>query len=61
MTDEQLEDKIDNILELGLEQFLEEDLNLLNKDKETLKKVIILKRLNIPINNMKELKSILEK
>lgn len=61
MTDEQLEDKIDNILELGLEQFLEEDLNLLNKDKETLKKVIILKRLNIPINNMKELESILEK
>ena len=60
MIEEDLDKKIDRILELGLETYLQQDLNLLNQDIDSFKRIIILKRLNIPIEDISELYSILE-
>ena len=60
MIEENLDKKIDRILELGLETYLQQDLNLLNQDIDSFKRIIILKRLNIPIEDISELYSILE-
>ena len=60
MLDEQLEEKIDRILELGLETYLQEDLGLLNQDLNSFKRIIVLQRLNIPIDDISQLYCILE-
>lgn len=61
LSDENLIDKLDTILELGLEKYLEEDLELLNYDIKVWDRIKILNQLNIvPIESLEELKSILE-
>lgn len=52
--------KIDNILELGFEKDLVENLDLLNKSDDAWKRVRILKELNIPITTTSELIEILD-
>lgn len=59
MMEDCLEYKMDRVLELGLEDLLEEDLELLNLENESLKFLIILKRLNIPISSKEDLYMIL--
>ncbi len=52
--------KLDTMIELGCENSLSEDLSLLEYDDEIYNRLLILKRLNIPFNSSKEVKSILE-
>lgn len=59
LLEEDLEKKIDLIIELGLEQYLETDLDLLNIDINLYKRVLLLNRLHIPIENRKQLDNIL--
>ena len=49
--------KMDRLIELGYEQFLEEDLSILNQ--KHLKRLEVLKALNMPIDSKEELNSIL--
>ena len=51
---------IDLILELGFEEELVSNINLLNIDEERWKRVILLKNMNMPIKNYIELISILD-
>lgn len=55
-----LNKKIDMILELGYEEYLVEDLTLLNYDTTKWKRLQILKTLNIPVDSKDELEEILE-
>ena len=57
LLDDKLYLKIDKLLELGFEEFLEEDLSLLNSDE--LYRLDIMKTLNMPINTCEELHNIL--
>lgn len=54
-----LEDKVDIMLELGYEKNLEENLDLLNYTKDDYKRLEVLKRLNIPLNNTEEIEKVL--
>lgn len=54
----QLNSRIDLLLELGFEEFLENDLGLLNHDN--LSRLEVLKALNIPITSKEELYQVLE-
>ena len=54
----QLEKLIDTYLELGYEKLLESDLGLLNT--ENIKRLEVLKALNMPVDSLEELHSILE-
>ncbi len=54
-----LDKKIDEVLELGMEPFLEEELSLLNFDQKQWKKILLLTRLNMSINTTNELLAIL--
>lgn len=59
LQENKIEVKIDTILELGLEKFLEEDLNLLNQPMNKLKRIKIMKNLDVPIETIEELYNIL--
>lgn len=52
-----LADKIDRIIELGYGDYLEEDLNILNS--RNLKRLEILKAINIPIDNIDSLRDVI--
>lgn len=56
---EELDKKLDTALELGFEKILKEDLSILNNDDKSWKKIIILNKLNIFIDNKEELNEIL--
>ena len=56
---EQLEKKIDKLLELGMEQFLKEDLSLLNYEDSVYDKILLAYKLNIPIEDTNSLHNIL--
>lgn len=57
LEDENLVNKIDRILELGYEEFLEKDLGCLNSAH--LKRLEVIKALNIPIDSLDEFQTIL--
>lgn len=59
LNNEQLEKKIDKLLELGIEQFLREDLSLLNYEDSVYDKILLAYRLNIPIEDTNSLHNIL--
>lgn len=59
LLDDNLELKLDTILELGLENYLEEDLSLLNLPITVWKRVKIVQELNFPIENKESLIDIL--
>lgn len=52
--------KIDMILELGYEEYLIEDIELLNYEIDSWKRLQIIKILNIPIENKEELENVLK-
>ena len=52
-----LVDKIDRLIELGYGDYLKEDLNILNSRK--LKRLEILKAINIPVNSIESLRDII--
>ena len=54
-----LEEKMDILIELGLEENLYEDLSLLNYDKDKYLRLLVLKRLNICMDSVQEIKNIL--
>ena len=56
---EQLEQKIDKLLELGMEQFLKDDLSLLNYENSLYDKILLAYKLNIPIEDTNSLHNIL--
>lgn len=56
---EQLEQKIDKLLELGMEQFLKDDLSLLNYEDSVYDKILLAYKLNIPIEDTNSLHNIL--
>ncbi len=56
---ENLREKIDQALELGLETFLEEDFELIDSIGPNAKKILIINRLNIPIENKEDLTNII--
>lgn len=58
LASEDLEDKLDLILELGFEKALEENLGLLNYSEKTWMRLRILETLNIPVTNQ-ELEAVL--
>ena len=58
LASEDLEDKLDLILELGFEKALEENLGLLNYPEKTWMRLRILETLNIPVTNQ-ELEAVL--
>ncbi len=58
LQDENLTLKIDKLLELGMEKFLEENLGLLNS--KNIDRLYILRELNIPIENIEQLKEFLK-
>lgn len=53
-------DKMDKLLELGLEQNLQEDMTLLNYPYELYNRLLILKELSIPLDSTEEIKKVLE-
>lgn len=55
-----LNSKIDIILELGLEDYLKNDIGLLNKETKLFNRILILKNLNIEITDHKDLNQYLE-
>ena len=57
LQDENLENKIDKLLELGMEKFLEENIGLLNN--RNINRLYILRELNIPINTAQDLNDFL--
>ena len=59
LNNEQLEQKIDKLLELGMEQFLKEDLSLLNYEDSVYDKILLAYKLNIPIEDTNSLHNIL--
>lgn len=59
LNNEQLEKKIDKLLELGMEQFLKEDLSLLNYEDSVYDKILLAYKLNIPIEDTNSLHNIL--
>lgn len=59
LNNEQLEKKIDKLLELGIEQFLREDLSLLNYEDSVYDKILLAYKLNIPIEDTNSLHNIL--
>lgn len=56
---EQLEQKIDKLLELGMEQLLKDDLSLLNYENSLYDKILLAYKLNIPIEDTNSLHNIL--
>ena len=56
---EQLEKKLDKLLELGMEQFLKDDLSLLNYEDSVYDKILLAYKLNIPIEDTNSLHNIL--
>lgn len=56
---DKLSDKIDTVLELGCEKFLEEDLSILNYSETRYKRLQILRELNIEISDIDMLKEVL--
>lgn len=59
LNNEQLEQKIDKLLELSMEQFLKEDLSLLNYEDSVYDKILLAYKLNIPIEDTNSLHNIL--
>lgn len=59
LNNEQLEQKIDKLLELGMEQFLKDDLSLLNYEDSVYDKILLAYKLNIPIEDTNSLHNIL--
>lgn len=59
LNNEQLEKKIDKLLELGMEQFLKDDLSLLNYEDSVYDKILLAYKLNIPIEDTNSLHNIL--
>lgn len=59
LNNEQLEQKIDKLLELGMEQFLKEDLSLLNYEDSVYDKILLAYKLNILIEDTNSLHNIL--
>lgn len=59
LSNDQLAQKIDKILELGMEKFLKNDLSLLNYDNKEYKRVLLMNKLNIPIPTLDNLHNIL--
>lgn len=55
-----LTQKIDKNLELNLEKFLKDDIDILNKDIKTLDRILIVRNLNLEIKNKNELNYYLE-
>lgn len=58
LSSQSLESGIDTILELGYEEFLVQNLSLLNYQSR-FKRLIVLKELNIPVTSIEELESVL--
>lgn len=59
LSNDQLAQKIDKILELGMEKFLKNELSLLNYDNKEYKRVLLMNKLNIPIPTLDNLHNIL--
>lgn len=55
--DNNLSNKIDRLIELGFSSYLEEDLGLINSNN--IKRLEVLKSMNIPINDINELRNVL--
>ena len=60
LTEEQLEEKIDMIIELGYYEYLKEDIEILNCKESRLKRLIVLQQANIPVEDLETIEDILE-
>ena len=60
LTEEQLEEKIDMIIELGYYEYLKEDIEILNYNESRIKRLIVLQQANIPVEDLETIEDILE-
>ena len=60
LTEEQLEEKIDMIIELGYYEYLKEDIEILNCNESRIKRLIVLQQANIPVEDLETIEDILE-
>ena len=60
LLEEQLEEKIDMIIELGYYEYLKEDIEILNYNESRIKRLIVLQQANIPVEDLETIEDILE-
>ena len=60
LSEEQLEEKIDMIIELGYYDYLKEDIEILNYNESRIKRLIVLQQANIPVEDLETIEDILE-